>query len=138
MKKLILITFLIFATNSVQCQEIKKDSFISVHTLTDITLKSGVTMDDFKAFYLNKVIPAYEENIPEVKFYLIEAVRGEEEGRIGVLWIAETYEVRDKYHKPDDSYTEIGKAAREKIKPVLDQLNKMATFSEKFTDWVVQ
>lgn len=130
MKKLIIITFLIFATNSVQCQEIKKDSFISVHTLTDITLKSGVTMDEFKTFYLNKVIPAYEENIPEVKFYLIEAVRGEEEGNFGVLWVAETYEVRDKYHNPDGSYTEIGKAAREKIKPVLDQLNKMATFSE--------
>ena len=137
MKRLIITSTLIIATVAVYGQAVKKDAFISMHTLT-ITLNPGITMEEFREFYLNKVIPDYQRNIPEVRFYLVKAVRGEEEGRLAVLWVAESDKIRDKYHNADGSRTEVAKEARQKMQTVQDQLNKMATITEKYTDWVVQ
>lgn len=136
MKRLIITSTLIIATVAVYGQAIKKDAFIRLQTLT-ITLNPGITMEEFKEFYLNKVIPDYQRNIPEVKFYLVKAIRGEEDGRLAVLWIVESDKIRDKYHNADGSLTEAGKEAWKKRQPVQDQLNKMATIATKYTDWMV-
>lgn len=123
-------------TSSIHGQAIRKEAFISIHTLT-VTLNPGVTMEEFTEFYLKKIIPDYEKNIPEVKFFLLKAMRGENTGKLSVLWIAESEKVRDKYHNADGR-TELAKVARQNMQPIQDQLNKLATITETYTDWVVQ
>ena len=138
MKKLILITLLPLVASSVYCQELNEDTLIRVVNMTDISLNSGVTMDEFIAFYQNEVIPVYEESLPEVQFYLIKAIRGKDEGNLGVLWIAESNKVWEKYHNPDFSYTKAGLEARQNLQPVLDQLNELGTLEMEDTYWVIQ
>jgi len=138
MKKLILFAILTISTTSVYSQDFKIDSLVRIVTITDITPEPGFTLDDFESFYQNKVIPAYEESLPELEFRLVKAVRGEKEGQPGVLWFAESSDVYFKYHHPDGSYTEAGVEARKIVQPILDQLDEIATFTQNYTDWVIQ
>ena len=116
---------------------IQKSSLISVHTVT-VTLKPGVSLEQYKEFYMTKVIPESEKLVPGVKGYLVNAVRGEKKSSLGVIWVFPSEELRNQYFNDDGTTTELGNAVMEKIKPVYDELYKLGTSSSKYTDWVVQ
>ena len=137
MKKLILSFILIAIAASVSAQAFKKGMFISIHT-TNVTLQPGVTLDQYKEFYMTKVIPEYENLIPELKGYLVSAVRGEKKGSIGTMWTFSTEKEREKYFNDDGTPTEVGKANQQKMQPVFDELSKLGTSINTYTDWVVQ
>ncbi len=55
-----------------------------------INLDPEVTMNQFKDFYVNKVIPEYEKHITGWKGYLVKGIRGENINSFGVIWIVDT------------------------------------------------
>jgi len=136
MKKLFLFAAMILMTGMAYGQTLQKGNLVGTHVIT-VTLQPGVTMEKFMDFYKNKVMPEYEKNFPGMKPYMIKSIRGENKDSFGGFMIFKSEADRDKYFKPDGSYTEIGNAALAKLKPVLDELAKLGTTTSKYNDWLV-
>jgi hypothetical protein len=136
MKKLVFLTTLILLSGLSFGQSLQKGNLVGSHVMT-VVLQPGVTMEKFMDFYKNKVMPEYEKNFPEMKAFMIKSLRGENKDSFGGFMIFKTEADRDKYFKPDGSYTEVGNAAYAKLKLVIDELNKLGTATSKYNDWLV-
>ena len=137
MKKKILIAAFLLAAGFSFGQGLQKGNLVGLHMLT-INLAPGVTMDQYKTFFISKVIPEYEKQFQGAKGYLVKSIRGEQQNTFGIIWIFASEQDRDKYFNADGTQNDMGKAAVAKIDPVEKELNKLGTSSSKFTDWIVQ
>lgn len=95
-------------------------------------------MDQFKTFYISKVIPEYEKQLKGLKVYIVNGVRGEDVNKLGMIWLFRSESARDRYFNPDGTRTALGDAAAEKLKDIGQQLEKIGTYISKYTDWLVQ
>ena len=136
MKKLILIAILAFVAGTMYGQNLKKGNFVGFHVLT-ITLSPNVTMDKYLDFFKNKVIPEDEKSY-ECKSYILNGIRGECKKCIGYMIVWPTEAGRDKFFLSEGGLNELGEAASAKMKPIMDELRKLGTYTSKYTDWVVQ
>ena len=122
-------------------QTIQKGSLIGIHILTP-TLKEGVTMQDYTAFQISKVIPEIEQAFQGVKGYIVKSVRGQDSSSVGVIYIFNNEADRNKYWKSDGTPTEAGQAAIDKVNAKLGkEIEKYETASNapnKYNDWVIQ
>jgi hypothetical protein len=85
MKKVVFIAAMSLISGIAFGQNLKKGNLIGVHTMT-VTLKPGVTMEQFTQFYSNKVIPAMNKIDPEWQVYLVKSIRGNiNENSIGMI-----------------------------------------------------
>ena len=138
MKKLILITAaLLLVAGTTFGQTLQKGNLVGFH-VTTVDLKPDVTMEQFQEFYISKVMPEFEKHFPGWKGYSVKGIRGENENSIGMIYVIESEKHRDKYYNEDGSLNELGTATYEKLKPVLDELEKLGTYTTKYTDWVIQ
>ncbi|HEY6978070.1 MAG TPA: hypothetical protein VH396_17340 [Chitinophagaceae bacterium] len=136
MKKLLLITALIVTINFSFAQSLQKGNLVGLHVITT-KLNAGATMDQFKEFFISKVLPVYEKEF-KAKGYLVKAVRGDNNNSFGIIWIFDTEQDRDKYFNSDGTPNNAGKSAMEKVNVVEEELKKFGTYDTKYTDWVVQ
>ena len=137
MKKLILIAAVILMAGITYGQGLQKGNLIGTHVVT-VSLMPGVTMEKFMDFYKTKVIPEIEKNVPNMKGYIVKGIRGENKDSFGEIFVFKSSQERDKYYNADGSDTELGKSVNAKLKPVLDELGKLGTYTTKYTDWIVQ
>lgn len=137
MKKLFLIVAVILIAGITYGQNLQKGNLVGTHTLT-VSLNAGVTMEKYMEFYKTKVIPEMEKNMPNCKVYLVKGIRGENINNFGAIFVIKSAQDRDKYYNADGSDTELGKSLNMKLKPVLDELAKLGTYTSKYTDWIVQ
>ena len=136
MKKLMFIAAFTALVNLSFAQKLQKGNLIGVHVLT-VTLKPGVTMEQFKTFYLSKSIPAYEIAFKGTKGFLLDGRRGESKDKLAIAWHFETEQDRDKFFK-EDGFTDMGNAAVAAVSDVDKELEKLGTSTDVFTDWVIQ
>lgn len=136
MKKLILIGAIMLASNFSFGQTLQKGSLVGLHNMT-VNLNANVKMDEFKTFFISKVIPAYEKQF-NAKGYLVKSVRGENNNSFGIVWLFETEQARDKYFNTDGTPNDLGKSAIEKVNSIEKELEKLGTYTTKYTDWVIQ
>jgi hypothetical protein len=136
MKKLLLITALIVTINFSFAQSLQKGNLVGLHVITT-KLNAGATMDQFKEFFISKVLPVYEKEF-KAKGYLVKAVRCDNNNSFGIIWIFDTEQDRDKYFNSDGTPNNAGKSAMEKVNVVEEELKKFGTYDTKYTDWVVQ
>lgn len=137
MKKIIIFIALVAFAKFSHAQQLQKGNLVGIITLS-VTLKPGATMEQFEDFYSNKYIPALEQAFNGMKGSFVKARRGEHENKYGIIWIVKTEEDRDKYFNSDGSFNEAGKAAIDKIANEEKELEKIATVTSVFTDWIVQ
>jgi hypothetical protein len=137
MKKLLLIAAVILIAGITYGQSLQKGNLVGTHTIT-VSLKPGATMEKFTDFYKTKVIPEMEKNMPYWKVYLVKGLRGENINSFGLIIVVKSVQDRDKYYNADESDSELGKSTNVKLKPVMDELEKLGTYSSKYTDWIVQ
>jgi hypothetical protein len=137
MKKLILITAIILIAGITYGQSLQKGNLVGTHTLT-VSLKPGVTMEKYMEFYKTKAIPEIEKSMPPMKVYLVKGLRGENMDSFGMIIVFKSAQERDKYYNADGSGTELAKSVDVKLKPVMDELEKLGTYTSKYTDWIVQ
>ena len=137
MKKLILITALTLVAGLSFGQTLQKGNLLGLHIMT-INLKPKVTMDQLKTFFICKEIPELEKQFQGVKGYLVNGGRGENKNSFGIIYLFETEEARDKYFNTDGTTNDLGKSAFEKLGPTDKELEKLGTYTTKYTDWVVQ
>ncbi|MCK4345229.1 MAG: hypothetical protein KAX05_08065 [Bacteroidales bacterium] len=136
MKKLILTAALILVVGTTFGQTLQKGNLIGTH-VTTVDLKPDVTMEQFQEFVISKVIPEMEKHYPGWKAYSVKGIRGENENSIGMIYVIKSEEHRDKYYNEDGSLNELGKATQEKLNPVLEELEKLGTYTTTFTDWLI-
>lgn len=136
MKKLVFITAMILLSGFAFGQGLQKGNLIGTHVMT-VTLQPGVTMEQFIAFYNSKVIPEMNKLDPDWKMYLVKSIRGDIKNSFGMIHVIKSEKVRDKYYNTDGSSNELGDSLNEKLKPVLDELNKLGTSTTTYTDWVI-
>ena len=87
----------------------------------------------------DKYFPEVEKNFPGVKCYVLKGIRGEGVDCISFVYVFQSDEVRNKFWKAEGtSYTELGNAAVEKLKPLNEEMGKYGKMIDKYTDWVVQ
>ena len=136
MKKSLLIG-LVLISGCTFGQTLQKGNLIGMHVLT-INLEPDVTMKQFLDFYASRAIPQIETNFPGWKAYLVKGIRGENENKFGVIYVIDSEEDRDLLYNEDGSNSELGKSIMEKIQPVIDQSNQLASWTSVYTDWIVQ
>lgn len=100
MKKLILVAALTLAAAYSFGQTLKNGNLLGMHIMT-VELKPDATMDQFKTFFITRVIPAYEKEFKGVKGYLVKGVRGENNNSFGTIWLFESEQARNKYFGTD-------------------------------------
>lgn len=138
MKKLIFISVLIFFTGLAIGQVLPNGTIIGTHQMT-ITLKPGVTMEQYMQFFSEKYLPELNKLDPDWKVYLVKGTRGNIfANSFGLIHVIKSEQTRAKYHNADGSVTELFKSGNEKLKPVMNELNKLGTYVYTWTDWVVQ
>ena len=136
MKKLILIGILILMGGFSFGQTLKTGNLVGIHVLS-IELNPGVTMKQFQDFHLSTLIPEYEKNYPGWQLYLAKGIRGENKNTYGWIMVAESEKTRDKLYKDNGSLTEYGKVINEKMKPVLEEVEKFGKLKRTYTDWLI-
>jgi|WetSurSiteA1Bulk_404760.scaffolds.fasta_scaffold00146_14 hypothetical protein len=139
MKKLIfLIAISLFAGVAIG-QTLKKGAVIAVRSYT-VTLQPDVTMNQYLDFYLNKYIPAFEENMPGLKMYVLIGDRGAKKNQMGEIWYFESREIRNKYWPTEEGEgSDEVKAALDKMKPIVEEFSKYLLYqTEEFTDWIIK
>lgn len=111
---------------------------LGIHLL-EYELAPGVTDDQIITFLKEKAMPAYEKYLPGIRALPLSGDRGEDKGRVGYVLVFETIAERDKYAPERDTPSELALAAREKMKPLLDEdLTRLVTsWSTTYTDWEV-
>ena len=136
MKKLLIITAFSFLAFLSFGQGLEKGNLVGLHMLT-IKLKPGVTIDQFKDFYITKVIPEFEKHFAGSKGYMVKSIRGELNNTLGIIWLFPSEAARDKFFDKEEM-SDAGKAASANTEPILKELEKLGTSTSKFVDWVVQ
>ena len=109
MKKLIFITGLILLAGLTFGQSLQKGNLIGTHVMT-VTLKPGVTMEQFIEFYKSKVIPEMNKIEPDWKVYLVKSIRGDAKNSFGLIHVVKSEQVRNRYNNDDGSSTKLGKS----------------------------
>ncbi len=137
MKKLLLIAALKLLLHFSYGQTLKKGNLLGLHVMT-IQLKPNVTMDQFKTYFVTKLFPAYEKEFEGVKGYLAKGIRGESNDSFAIIWLFQSEQARNKYFGSDDTPNDVGKAALDKLNAVGKELEKLGTYTTKYTDWAVQ
>ena len=136
MKKLLIISVFLLIAGIAFGQTIQKGNLFGVHVLS-IELKDGVTMDQYIKAFKEKAIPAYEKFDEDLKAFMLKGIRGENKNEIGFMIQFTDEAARDKYHNPDGSATELSKKRNEKLAPVISELEKLGTYTSKYTDWLI-
>lgn len=136
MKKFAFSTVFLLLSCVIFGQPLQKGNLVGTH-LVEIELKPGVTMEQFQEFYINKAIPAFEKAREGWKVHLVKGIRGDNEGRLGLIIVIESEEARDKYYNEDNSLSKLGEESSKKFAPVREEMEKLVTFKVTFTDWLV-
>lgn len=136
MKKLILIGILVLMGGFTIGQTLKTGNLVGIHVLT-IELNPGVIMKQFQDFHISTLIPEYEKHYPGWQLYLAKGIRGENKNTYGWIMVAESEKTRDKLYNDNGSLTEYGKVINEKMKPVLEEVEKFGKLKRTYTDWLI-
>jgi len=137
MKKLILLIAIAFFAITVFAQPLKKGNLVGVHVVT-VELKPGVTMEQFKDYYINKYLPQLNKLDPNWQMFFAEGIRGEHANQLGMIHVIKTAKDRDKYYNKDGSANQLTLDFQKKLQPYTDELNKLGTYTTKYTDWMIQ
>lgn len=137
MKKLILTVIIIVVTGIAYGQTLKKGALLGMHAVAPV-LSPDISMEKYLNFVKDKLIPAYENSFPGLRCYLLKSKRGECVDCIILAFFFQSEEIRNKYFKPDGDYTDLGLKGKKNMQSVSDEMSKMDTSAEKYTDYVIQ
>lgn len=136
--KILFVVFLLAAfACGITAQNLQKGNLVGTHTMK-LTLKPGVTEKQFIAFFNDKYKPAFTKAIPDWQVFLVKSIRGEvPKDTYGLIYLIKTVQARDIFYNPDGTESAFVKAAREKLKPIFEEFDKICTYETVYTDWEV-
>ena len=131
MKRIIIVAAFILFAGVAFGQTLQKGSILALRTDTP-TLNTGVTMNQYVDFMINKFAPEMEKLFPGTKVLILKGDRGEHKDGYAMLIYIESVEARDKIFEDEDG------EIQSKMVPLMEELGKFATISDNYTDWVIQ
>ncbi len=137
MRKLLVITALFLFAGIAFGQTLQKGNLIGLHVMS-VELKPGATMDQFIDFFNEKVKPEWEKMENGMTVFIIKGIRGENMNEFGMLVQYKDEATRNKSFNPDGSYSEYGNKSMENMAPILTEMEKLGTWTPKYTDWIIQ
>ena len=136
MRKLLIITALLLFAGIAFGQTLQKGNLIGVHVMS-VELKPGATVDQFIDFFNEKTKPAWEKTQEGLKVFIMKGIRGEHMNEIGLIVQFTDEAARDQAYNADGSLSEFGEKVQEKMAPIITEMEKMGTWTSKYTDWLV-
>ena len=121
MKKILSTLLLIGLATYSFGQGLQKGNLLGLHVIT-VTLKPNASMDEFKSFFVSRVIPDYEKQWTGLRGYLVKSARGDYKNRFAIIWVFETEKARDRYFNADDTPNALELAALELVKSIENEL----------------
>jgi hypothetical protein len=137
MKKLMIAAAFILLAGVIFGQTLQKGCVLAVHHLT-ITLQPDVTMDQYLDFLNNTFIPEFEKQFPGIKMFSSKGLNRENKDDCAVVFYSKSMRDFNKYWNDDGGSTDVGAAAMDNLQPIRDEMNKLGTFTDAITDWVIQ
>jgi hypothetical protein len=137
MKKLIIAAAFILLTGIAFGQTLQKGNLVGIHIVT-LNLNPDVTLNQYLDFVINKVIPEYEKNFPDIQYKVAKGIRGEHANSFAYFVVFESEEVRNKYWSKEGEFTELGTSAMGKMELILSKLDELGTASTSYTDWLIK
>jgi hypothetical protein len=110
---------------------------VGVHVAT-VVLEPGVTMEQFKDYFINKIIPELNKMDEAVQIAVTEGIRGENANQFGFIYFIKSETDRNKYWNRDGSATLRYIDFMRTMQPYTDELKKLGTYTAKYTDWMIQ
>jgi len=139
-KNFVLVALLLFSGITFS-QTLEKGNLIGLH-VSEIVLQPDVSYNQYKEFLLNTLFPKLEEAYKgDVKFYLIEGIKGENKNNYGWIFLFKSAEVRDKWITEEGGIREeLQEEFMEVIADVMKEQEKyiLNGVESSYTDWVVQ
>jgi hypothetical protein len=129
-----------FGQEAVPGAGLRRGNLAGLHPIT-VTLKPNVTLDQFTAFFVSKVLPEYERAWVGLHGYLVKSFHGRDRNALAIVWLFETEAARNRYFTADGKANDLEKAAYAQVKPVEEALKQYGTYTVHYTDeddWVVQ
>ena len=138
MKKLLIITAILLYSGIAFGQTFQKGSFIKIHNLT-ITLKPGVTMDQYLDFTINTLHPEFEKHFQGAKAFIMQGGSGDftNDTDYASLYYFESAEVLSKYFDAKGNFNEGGFAAFQKLGPAFEKLEELGTEDREEYGWMI-
>ncbi len=138
MKNLLLSIILLLFTGFAFAQPLQKGNLISIHILT-MELQPNVTMEQVFEFYHTKYFPAAKKHFGMIGF-IGQGVRGSisTDNKLVLIWHFKTEASRDKYFKADGNFSELGEKAWAQVASINEELNKLATITSEWADWILK
>lgn len=136
MKRLIFLAAIFLIGGVTYGQNLQQGNLIGTHAFT-VTLAPGVTMDKYIDFCITKFKPEIEKIYTNWQVFFLKGVRGENADSYLMLYVIKSQKDRDKYYNADGTPNELNDQATAKLQPLMDELNKLGTFTSKYTDWLV-
>jgi hypothetical protein len=117
-------------------QTIESGNLICIHNM-DVILNENITPQQFEDFMIKKYFPEFEKNMQGVRLHLLKGVRGEREGKYGIIMYFKNEATRDKYFPEEGIISDYGKKCLEKMIPMENELYKIAKTDYTMTQWKV-
>ena len=136
MKNFLILAVFVLLSTATFAQVLPKGTLVGVHTFS-IKLNGKTTMQQFEDAVKAKWVPASSKAF-SCQSHVLKFVRGKSANKMGVLIIYKNDAERNKFYNPDGTMNAGGNAANAKMKPVADELAKLGTMTDEYTDWVVQ
>ena len=136
MKRLVLFSAIILLAGMTYGQSLQKGNLIGTHEF-NVTLAPGVTMDKYMDFCNSKIKPEVEKLYENWQVYFLKGIRGEKPDKYLMIYVIKTQKDRDKYYNADGTPNELNNQVSAKMQPLMDELNKLGTFTSAYTDWLV-
>ena len=137
MRKLLVITALVLFAGIAFGQTLDKGKVIGFAHIS-VEFNEGITMDQFMDFLKKDYLPEFEKNYKGVQVVIMKADRGEHVNQLGWIMVFESLEARNKFWPEEGEPSEAGKAAREKMQPMIDKMQSFGTVTLGYTDWIIQ
>lgn len=133
---LIASAFILFAGFSFG-QTIHKGGVLALHH-HQVTLSEGVSIDQYNDFMSNKVVPAMQKAFhAKQPTKILQGIGVNNKHEYATLTYWESLEVFRSYWNEDGTSTEKGSEAMAKVQPLIDELNKLGTFTMVPGDWLI-
>ena len=109
-----------------------------VRVCADGMLSGNPIMDQFIDFMKKDYMPEFEKNYQGVQAVIMKADRGEQVNQLGWISVFKSLEARNKFWPEAGAPSEAGKAAGEKMQPMIDKMQSFGTVTPGWTDWIIQ
>ena len=117
-------------------QVLQEGNLVGVHVVK-VELKPGVTMDQYIDFLNEKMKPAWEKADKGREVFLMKGIRGENNNEFGMIIIYKDEAARNKHYNEDGSSSDYGIKIAGELAPIMAEVEKLATWTSSYTDWII-